>query len=436
MADGDSIDRRIAVVGAGVAGLTAAYVLSKTSTVTLFEAADRLGGHADTHIVATPAHGDLPVDTGFIVHNDRTYPTLQRMFRELGVPTQESDMSMSIRCDGCGLEYSGGQGMSGLVPTASTLVRGRYLRMLVEVTRFHRAARALLRSTDDDGATVAVADFLAHHQFSQYFESHFMTPLVSAVWSCEPSRALDYPARYLFSFLEHHGMLGVGGSPTWRTVTGGSVEYVRRVAEVIADVRVGTAVSSIRRGEKSVEIEVASGASETFDAVVVATHPQQALKMLADPTSTEHLVLGAMPYSPNVARLHTDESVLPRAGRARASWNYRMPECDAAPGGVVVTYDMSRLQRLPNTGSRYLVTLGDESDASAEGAVLDSSTILETMRYEHPLYTTESVAAQARLPELETDRTVYAGAYHGWGFHEDGAASGLRAATRLGGVWA
>ncbi|KIQ19642.1 NAD(P)/FAD-dependent oxidoreductase [Rhodococcus sp. MEB064] len=432
MTDGDLTERRVAVVGAGVAGLTAAYVLSKNARVTVYEADERLGGHADTHSVSTTSHGVIPVDTGFIVHNDRTYPTLQRLFRELDVPTQESDMSMSIRCDGCGLEYSGGQGFSGLFPSPSVLLRGRYLRMLLDVTRFHRSARALLAAPDDDST---VADFLAHHEFSEYFESHFMTPLVSAVWSCEPSRALDYPARYLFSFLEHHGMLGVGGSPTWRTVTGGSVTYVDRVAERIADIRTGTPVASIRRTDRGVEIEDARGSTDTYDAVVVATHPQQALKMLADPTSTEHLVLGAMPYSPNVARLHTDETVLPRTPRARASWNYRMPQCSAAPGGVVVTYDMSRLQRLPDTGSRYLVTLGDENDPTAEGAALDSSAVIETMRYEHPLYTSESVAAQARLPELDTDQVAYAGAYHGWGFHEDGAASGLRAAERLGGAW-
>lgn len=430
----DSTERRVAVVGAGVAGLTAAYVLSKSARVTLYESDARLGGHADTHTVST-VDGDLAVDTGFIVHNDRTYPTLQRLFRELDVQTQKSDMSMSIRCDGCGLEYSGGQGLSGLLPQWSSLMRGRYLRMLVDVTRFHRKARELLAASTDDEATVS--DFLARHEFSSYFEAHFMTPLVSAVWSCEPSRALDYPARYLFSFLDHHGMLGVGGSPTWRTVTGGSARYVEKVAATVADVRTGTAVTSIRRSGV-VEIHDSTGASGVFDAVVIATHPQHALKMLADASSTEHLVLGAMPYSPNVARLHTDQSVLPRSARARASWNYRMPECGASPGGVVVTYDMSRLQRLPRSDQRYLVTLGDEPDESGDaptGAAVSTDAVLDTMYYEHPLYTRDSVAAQARLPELDTDLVAYAGAYHGWGFHEDGAASGLRAARRLGGDW-
>lgn len=433
MPHGSGTTRSIAVVGSGVAGLTAAYVLSRTERVTVFEADARLGGHADTHTVATRTHGDLAVDTGFIVHNDRTYPTLQRLFRELSVPTQKSDMSMSIRCDGCGLEYSGGQGISGILPSLRTARRGRYLLMLAEVVRFHRVAAALIAiepSTDESPETVA--QFLERHRFGTYFRSHFMTPLVSAVWSCEPARALDYPARYLFTFLDHHGMLSVGGSPTWRTVTGGSARYVERVAAHIGDVRTSSPVASVRRHADGVTVDTAAGESTEYDAVVVATHPQQALKLLADPTEAEHRVLGAITYSPNVARLHTDTSVLPRTPRARGSWNYRMDTCAATPGAVVVTYDMTRLQRLPDTGERYLVTLGDPTDRRVG---VDAAAVLDTMQYEHPLYTTESVAAQRLLPGLNTDRTAYAGAYHGWGFHEDGAASGLRAAERLGGVW-
>ncbi|MBY6349804.1 NAD(P)/FAD-dependent oxidoreductase [Rhodococcoides corynebacterioides] len=425
--------RSIAVVGSGVAGLTAAYVLSRTERVTVFEADARLGGHADTHTVTTRTHGDLSVDTGFIVHNDRTYPTLQRLFRELSVPTQESDMSMSIRCDGCGLEYSGGQGLAGILPSLATARRGRYLRMLAEVVRFHRVAAALIATApSSDESPETVAQFLDRHRFGTYFRSHFMTPLVSAVWSCEPARALDYPARYLFTFLDHHGMLSVGGSPTWRTVTGGSARYVERVAAHIADVRTSSPVASVRRHADGVTVDTDAGDSTEFDAVVIATHPQQALKILADPTESEHRVLGAITYSPNVARLHTDSTVLPRTPRARGSWNYRMDTCAATPGAVVVTYDMTRLQRLPDTGERYLVTLGDPADRRVG---VDPATVLDTMQYEHPLYTTESVAAQRELPGLTTDRTAYAGAYHGWGFHEDGAASGLRAAERLGGVW-
>ncbi|MGN7131951.1 NAD(P)/FAD-dependent oxidoreductase [Rhodococcoides corynebacterioides] len=433
MLHGSGTPRSIAVVGSGVAGLTAAYVLSRTERVTVFEADARLGGHADTHTVTTRTHGDLSVDTGFIVHNDRTYPTLQRLFRELSVPTQESDMSMSIRCDGCGLEYSGGQGLAGILPSLATARRGRYLRMLAEVVRFHRVAAALIATApSSDESPETVARFLDRHRFGTYFRSHFMTPLVSAVWSCEPARALDYPARYLFTFLDHHGMLSVGGSPTWRTVTGGSARYVERVAAHIADVRTSSPVAAVRRHADGVTVDTDAGDSTEFDAVVIATHPQQALKILADPTESEHRVLGAITYSPNVARLHTDSTVLPRTPRARGSWNYRMDTCAATPGAVVVTYDMTRLQRLPDTGERYLVTLGDPADRRVG---VDPATVLDTMQYEHPLYTTESVAAQRELPGLTTDRTAYAGAYHGWGFHEDGAASGLRAAERLGGVW-
>ncbi|PTR31752.1 putative NAD/FAD-binding protein [Rhodococcus sp. OK519] len=418
--------RSVAVVGSGVAGLTASWVLAKSADVTLYEADGRLGGHADTHRVRTSAGDELSVDTGFIVHNDRTYPTLLRLFAELGVETQESDMSMSIRCDGCGLEYAGGQGVRGLVPRVSTAFRSEYVRMLSEVRRFHRLAKATLAGADSDDRTLG--DFLVDGRFSPYFTAHFMTPLVSAVWSCNPETALRYPARFLFTFLEHHGMLGVGGSPTWRTVRGGSAEYVRRVAERIGEVRFSTPVRAIHRHGDRVEIRDDGDDLRQFDAVVVATHPQQALKILAAPTPLHHEVLGAMPYSVNHTQLHTDESVLPRSTRARASWNYRIPFCAARPEQVLVSYDMTRLQRLPDTGERYLVTLGGND-------IVDPSRVLDTMVYEHPQYTPASLAAQRRLPELSDGVVAFAGAYHGWGFHEDGALSGLRAAQRVGGQW-
>lgn len=218
--------RRVAVIGSGVAGLTAAYVLNQRDNVTLFEADSRLGGHAHTHDVGQEGGPDLGVDTGFIVHNERTYPTLLRLFAELGVETQDSEMSMSVRCDGCGLEYAGARAKGrGIIPRPSTLLRGRYLLMLLEVTRFHRRARALLAGASRNAAAggepeLTLGDFLAREKFSNYFISHFMTPVVSAVWSCDPATALAYPARYLFTFLAHHGLLGVSGSPQWRTVKG------------------------------------------------------------------------------------------------------------------------------------------------------------------------------------------------------------------------
>ncbi|WP_345499911.1 NAD(P)/FAD-dependent oxidoreductase [Nocardia callitridis] len=419
--------RKVAVIGSGVAGLTAAWVLSESARVTLYEADDRLGGHADTHQIAADDGGSIGVDTGFIVHNDRTYPTLLRLFAELGVATQESDMSMSVRCDECGLAYAGARGIGGLFATPRSLTRGRYLRMLGEVPRFHRLARAEL--TAETPNTRTLGEFVAATGFSRYFITHFLTPLVSAVWSCDPAIALRYPARYLFTFLEHHGMLTVFGSPTWRTVTGGSATYVRAIAERLDRVHVTTPVRAIHRLTDSVAVRDDADKVETFDAVVVATHPDQALALLAEPTDAEREVLGAMPYSRNHTVLHTDASVLPTPRRAQASWNYRLPSCSAQVDRVLVSYDLTRLQRLHDVDHRrFLVTLGDEE-------ALDPDSILERMDYQHPRYTPTSVAAQGRLDEIGCARVAFAGAYHGWGFHEDGAASGLRAARRLGAQW-
>ena len=412
-------ERSVAVIGSGVSGLVAAYALSARDKVTLFEADTRIGGHAHTHYVDRGDGYIVGVDSAFLVHNDRTYPTLCRLFDELGIATRETDMSMSVRDDASGLEYAGARGIGGLFPSWSTLTRPRYLLMLAEIKRFHGAATRLLQ-TDTDGETLA--EFVERYGFSPYFVDHFMTPLVAAVWSCPPGEALRYPARYLFVFLEHHGMLSVFGSPTWRTVIDGSASYVEAITTRIDEVRAGVPVSSVRRVPDGVE--VTAGATRSFDAAVIATHPDQALLMLAEPTGAERAVLGAIRYCANHAQLHTDESVLPRNRRARASWNYL-----AIPNGdsVLVTYDVTRLMRLDGP-RRFLVTLGGRDR-------VDPSTVLAEMTYSHPMYTPESVAAQQLLPTLDDDRVAFAGAYHGWGFHEDGAASGLRAARRLGAQW-
>lgn len=420
--------RTVAVIGSGVAGLTAAYVLARRDRVTLYEADERLGGHAHTHDLELDSGTRVSVDTGFIVHNDRTYPTLLRLFDELGVATQDTDMSMSVRSDANGLEFAGAKGLTGLFPTPRTLTRPRYLRMLGEVVRFHRAARTLLDTTAC-GPDEPLATFLARHRFSDYFTRHFVTPLVAAVWSCAPSTAGRYPARYLFTFLDHHGMLTVFGSPTWRTVTGGSARYVDKVAATLDEVLVGTPVHSLQRVEDGVCVIARNSDVRWYDAAVIAVHPGQALRLLADPTPLERALLGAMPYSTNRALLHTDTSVLPHAERARASWNYLVPQHTRGPESVVVTYDMTRLMQISDvTDRRFLVTLGGEG-------LVDPASVLAEMTYEHPIYTPESVAAQSRLPELDSDTVTFAGAYHGWGFHEDGARSGALAACRLGVDW-
>ncbi|WP_102143316.1 NAD(P)/FAD-dependent oxidoreductase [Mycobacterium hubeiense] len=414
--------RSIAVIGSGVAGLTAAYLLSARDRVTLFEADTRFGGHAHTHYVDRGDGNIVGIDTAFLVHNDRTYPTLCRLFDELGIATTDTDMSMSVRDDASGLEYAGARGFGGLFPSWSTLTRPRYLAMLAEITRFHRAATRLLDSDGDDTETLDA--FLDRHGFSRYFRDYFMTPLVAAVWSSPPGAALRYPARYLFVFLHHHGMLSVFGSPTWRTVVGGSATYVEAILNRIDEVAAGLPVRSVRRVPEGVLIGVGSGRPRLFDAAVIATHPDQALLMLDGPTPAERSVLGAIHYCSNHAQLHTDESLLPRHHRARASWNYLITPNDDT---VAVTYDITRLMRLGGP-RRFLVTLGGRDR-------VDPRTVLAEMTYSHPVYTPESVAAQRFLPQLDDDRVVFAGAYHGWGFHEDGAASGLRAARRLGADW-
>ncbi|MGW6917140.1 NAD(P)/FAD-dependent oxidoreductase [Kitasatospora sp. NPDC054939] len=421
--------RRVAVVGAGVAGLTAAYELARAGVaVELFEADGRLGGHAHTQEAVGPDGRVLALDTGFLVHNERTYPHLVRLFRELGVRTQASDMSMSVHCDGCGLEYAGARGPAGLLARPGAVLRGRYLRMLAEVPRFHRRARRLLTTPDDRDPSLR--EFLAAERFSPYFVQHFATPMVSAVWSCAPDLAGDYPARYLFAFLDHHGLLAVSGSPTWRTVVGGSRSYVERIAERIAAVHRQAPVRAVRRHPDGVTVVTADGRSTAADAVVVATHADQALRLLADPTAAERAVLGAFTYTRNPTVLHRDASLLPGAVRARASWNYRMPDCTGPADRVRVSYHLNRLLRL-ECADDYLVTLNEDRHRPVPAELVVSRTV-----YEHPVYTARTLAAQRRLPELATGRTAFAGAYHGWGFHEDGCRSGLRAARTLLGVGA
>src|ERR1700687_4386300 len=319
----DAKGRSIAVIGSGVAGLTAAYLLSARDRVTLYEADTRIGGHAHTHYLDRGDSYILGVDSAFLVHNDRTYPTLCRLFTELEIATQDTDMSMSVRDDDSGLEYAGARGIGGLFPSWSSLARPRYLAMLAEITRFHRTATRLLEAEPADGGET-LASFLDRNRFSQYFIDYFMTPLVAAVWSCAPGEAMRYPARYLFVFLEHHRMLSVFGSPRWRTVTGGSATYVEAIATRLHQVAAGTPVRSVQRVPEGALVTVGSARPRLFDAAVIATHPDQALLMLAEPTAAERAVLGAIPYSVNEAQLTPDESVLPRRRRARASWNYLM----------------------------------------------------------------------------------------------------------------
>jgi predicted NAD/FAD-binding protein len=415
---------RVAVIGSGVAGLTAAYLLQRRYDVALYEAEDRLGGHAHTHDILTPDVGVAAIDTGFIVHNARTYPHLLRLFSELDVATQPTEMSMSVRCEGCGLEYAGAKGIGGLFAQPQSATRLAYLRMLGEVKRFHRGAHEVLASGTDD---LSLGQFLVAGGYSPYFVQHFMVPLVSCVWSTSREAALGYPARYLFSFLDNHGMLSVTGSPQWRTVVGGSRSYVEKATKELTSVRLATPVRGIHRDADGVAIRDADDGLESYSRVVVATHADTALGLLAEPTVAERDVLGTFGYSHNRTVLHTDKRMLPRARRAQSSWNYLMPSCATASADVLVSYDMNRLQHL-ETATPYVVSLN-------AGGRIDPALVVAQMDYEHPIYNRASVTAQRRLPELNDGRIAFAGAYHGWGFHEDGCRSGVEAARSLGVEW-
>ena len=416
----------VAVIGSGVSGLTAAYLLNRTNAVTLFEADNRLGGHAHTHDLTATDGSQHAVDSGFIVHNDRTYPWLRKLFAELDVEVRPTEMSMSVRCEDCGLEYAGGRGLRGLMAQPRRVLDPQYLRMLLQVKRFHRRAAAFLQDATDSDLTT-YGEFLEREGFSEHFISHYAVPVVSCVWSSGREVALLYPARYLFRFLDHHGMLRVTGSPQWYTVVGGSRTYVERLAAKLPDVRRSAAVTDITRRPDGVEVRDATGTVTRFDRVVIATHANQALDLLTDPSDQEVQTLKAFGYSHNETVLHTDASLLPEATEARASWNYRMSSCSSPDEPTVVTYWMNRLQghASPQT---YLVTLNAREH-------IDPDDVIAVMDYEHPIFTPESVAAQSHLGDLATDRTVYAGAYHGWGFHEDGCRSGVEAARHFGVTW-
>lgn len=407
----------VAVIGAGVSGLMAARLLSERHPVTVFEAGARVGGHTVTTEVADAA-GPLAVDAGFIVYNERNYPHFVRLLDQLGVESQPSTMSFSVTCERTGLEYAGSH-LDGLFASRRNLLRPAHYGFLVQILRFHRAAKRALRS-DLDGT---LRDFLTARRLGQDLAEHYLIPLTAAIWSTDPKRILDTPARFVLGFLDNHRLLDLSGRPVWRVIRGGSQRYVDRLIQPFADrIRVGTPVRRIRRRRDGVEVATDSDRMR-FDQVVVATHSDQALRMLAPPTPLEAEVLGAIPYQSNPAILHTDASVLPRQRRAWASWNYRTPREPGRP--VAVTYDMTRLQSLP-TSTTYCVSL-NLADR------VDQRKVLARFDFAHPRFTEAAVAAQARRAEISgADRIHFCGAYWGRGFHEDGVVSALAVARRFG----
>ncbi len=410
---------RVAIVGTGIAGLTTAHLLAPRFDVTVFEARERLGGH--THTIDVPsARGTTAVDTGFIVFNDRNYPHFTALMDELGVASQPSDMSFSVSCQRTGLEYNG-TSANTLFAQRRNLFRPRFLFMLRDILRFAKDARALLATPGDE---LPLGAFLERHGYSRSFREHYLLPMGAAVWSTSPERMLGFPARLFLRFFEHHGFLDVSGRPQWRTIRGGSREYIGPLSARFANrIRLGAAVEAVRRHDEYVELDVRGCDRERFDHVVLACHSDQALRMLSDASATERMILGAIPYQENRVILHRDAQVMPRTPRAWASWNTTIPQ--EAAEHVTVSYFMNRLQNLPED-EPFFVTLNPTQP-------IEDRHVLRELRYDHPLFTPESVAAQARYAEIGgVRRTHFCGAYWRHGFHEDGVWSALRVAADFG----
>jgi predicted NAD/FAD-binding protein len=404
---------KIAVIGTGISGLVAARGLSAEHDIEVFEADDRIGGHTHTHRVASAA-GEIAVDTGFIVFNRRTYPHFDAMLDELGVASREADMSFSLSCRRSGLEWSG-QSVNTLFAQRRNLLRPSFLRMMADAVRFQRESPRLLEEPDGE---LPLRTYLVRHDYSPQFIARFLVPLGAAIWSATPAALSEMPARFFVRFFQNHGFLQLRDRPVWRTVLGGSERYVERLTETFRDrIHVRSGVRRIARLASGVVVVPREGPPQHFDEVVIATHSDQALRMLADPSEAERAVLGAIPYQENEAMLHTDESVLPRLRRAWASWNYHVPDDPKLP--VSVTYWMNHLQGL-EWPEQLCVTLNPSFAIRPER-------VLKRITYHHPVFTLEGAAAQARWSEISgRNRTHYCGAYWRYGFHEDGMWSGLR----------
>jgi len=410
---------RIAIVGAGISGLATAHLLDQTHDVTVFEAADYAGGHTNTIRVDTSNETHY-VDTGFIVFNDRNYPGFERLLGRLRVPSQPSEMSFSVS-DGRGdFEYNGSS-PNGLFAKRAHLVTPWFHRMVADLVRFNRSARELLHA---DGEGPSLGHWLESQGFSRPFIDRLIVPQASAVWSADPQQMWSFPARFMAEFFANHGMLGLRDRPQWCTIRGGSVRYVDALlAGLSGRLRLSTPVTRITRSEDGVLVTPRDGEPEPFDEVVIATHSDQALAMLADPSDREREILRAVPYQRNEAVLHTDTRMLPRRRRAWASWNYHLST--PARDRTTMTYHMNRLQSL-RAEREFCVTLNRTAE-------IDPAAIIRRIDYAHPVYTGAGIRAQARVAEISgRRRTHYAGAYWGWGFHEDGVVSARRVAEHFG----
>jgi predicted NAD/FAD-binding protein len=410
---------KIAIVGAGISGLVAAYLLSPEHDITVFEANDYIGGHTHTVDISRP-DGNVAVDTGFIVFNEKTYPNFIKLIDTLGVAWQPSNMSFSVACEKSGLTFSPSS-FNALFAQRINLVRPSFYRMLWDAMRFRRASSALLHRQDD---RLTLGAYLKNARYSGAFIDYFIIPMGAAIWSADPNKFMDFPAGYFAAFFENHGFLNIKDQPQWRTIKGGSKQYIAPlIAGFKESIRLNSSVQTVRRHQNGVTLTLGDGNRASFDQVVIATHSDQALHMLADPTDKEKAILGAIAYQENLTALHTDASLMPAHRAAWASWNYRIPKNDT--DRIALTYNMNLLQSI-SSNDTFCVTL------NMPAAIAPDKLIREII-YHHPIYDPKSLAARRRHNEINgIHRTWFCGAYWGYGFHEDGVNSALEVCKHFG----
>jgi predicted NAD/FAD-binding protein len=438
---------RIGVVGTGIAGSAAAWLLARAHDVTLIDGAARAGGHTDTLMLPRAGAAPVPVDTGFIVFNPTTYPLFVRLLEELDVASVDSDMSWGLRCDHCDLEYGGD--LRGVLAQPTRLLDPTYLRMLRDIARFNRKGREAIGTAadrsaltgsagstrgagmlvDDAGADLGITAFLDHHRLGDGFRRHYLLPMAAAIWSSGTATVEEFPARSLLAFFANHGLLGVRSHLAWRTVQGGAVRYLERLLEPLRGrIRLGSPVRSISRASGRATVVTEDGQQDDFDAVVIATRPDDALRFLADPSDEERELLGAWRSSDNERVVHTDASLLPRSPAARASWSYHASDCRSSSQHASLSYLMNRLQGIDGP-EQVLVTINPVRQPRPE-------TVIRRDRVTHPILDARALATQPALDRLNGVRgTYYAGAWQRWGFHEDGLWSAVRAVRHLGVAW-
>lgn len=418
----ESQPKKIAIIGSGVAGLTTAYLLNREHDIQLFEANDYLGGH--THTIDVERNGKTyPINTGFIVFNDWTYPNFIKLMDQIGVESEASDMSFSVRCENTGLEYNG-TNLNTLFAQRRNLFRPKFLRMIKDILRFNKETVAALENNQiKDGETLG--EYLSKHGYSQGFIHHYIIPMGAAIWSASTDVMMEFPLKFFLRFFNNHGMLSVDDRPQWRVITGGSRSYVEPLIESFKDkVHYNTPIKRVERFEDKVVVISQDGSQSEFDEVVFACHSDQALSMLAEPSDEENRVLGALPYQDNAVVLHTDSKLMPKKSLAWASWNYHIPQ--RANDCAALTYNMNMLQNFHDAPETFLVTLNRTHE-------IDPDKIIAQYNYSHPVFTLDGITAQQEHHLISgQNRTHYCGAYWFNGFHEDGVNSALRVAKHFG----